>query len=71
MEFRKKLEALLNAENKEAGSDTPDFILAEYLDSCLRAFDKAVSRRTKWYEKDVRELKDLGKLKQGKEERNG
>ena len=46
MEFRKKLEILLNAENRESGSNTPDFILAEYLDTCLRAFDEAVNRRT-------------------------
>ena len=47
--FRKELEDLINSYSKENGSDTPDFILAEYLDDCLTFFDKAVSRRTKWY----------------------
>lgn len=47
--FRQELEALLNHHCKENGSDTPDFILAEYLNDCLSAFDKAVARRTEWY----------------------
>lgn len=47
--FRRELESLLNHHSKENGSDTPDFVLAEYLDDCLRAFDKAVARRTEWY----------------------
>jgi hypothetical protein len=48
-DFRKELEALINRHSKENGSDTPDFILAEYLNDCLAAYDKAVTRRTKWY----------------------
>lgn len=44
-DFRKQLQNLINSLSKENGSDTPDFILAEYLDDCLKAFDKAVSRR--------------------------
>lgn len=47
--FRSEVEHLINRHSKENGSDTPDFILAEYLDDCLRAFDKAVVRRTDWY----------------------
>lgn len=47
--FRKELESLLNRYSKENGSDTPDFILAEYLEGCLDAFDVAVCRRTEWY----------------------
>jgi hypothetical protein len=43
--FRNELQKLINSLSKENGSDTPDFILAEYLDDCLKAFDKAVSRR--------------------------
>ena len=49
-EFRGELELLINANSMENGSDTPDFILANYLLGCLEAFDKAVSRRTEWYE---------------------
>lgn len=47
--FRKELEALLNAHSCENASDTPDFILADYLIECLAAYDKAVTRRTLWY----------------------
>jgi len=47
--FRKELEGLVNCHSMENGSDTPDFILAEYLADCLDAFDKAVTRREEWY----------------------
>ena len=47
--FRAGLESLINCHSRENGSDTPDFILAEYLIDCLNAFDKATHRRVKWY----------------------
>lgn len=43
------LAAVLNRHGAEAGSDTPDFILAEFLDRCLRAYDAAVTARSGWY----------------------
>lgn len=49
MTFRKELEGLLNRYSMENGSDTPDRILAEFLSSCLDAFDKAVLEREVWY----------------------
>ena len=49
--FRKGLETLLNKESRENESDTPDFILAEFLNNALDAFDLAVNRREGWYEK--------------------
>ena len=49
--FREDLEVLINKNSKEKGSDTPDFILADYLADCLDAFDKAVTRRDEWYGK--------------------
>lgn len=48
-QFQKELESLINRHSKENGSDTPDFILAEYLNDCLTAFDKAAKARAKWY----------------------
>lgn len=48
-EFRSELERLINRYNKESVSDTPDFILADYIISCLAAYDKAVTRRVEWY----------------------
>ncbi len=47
--LRKNIESAINAASAENGSDTPDFILAEYLTDCLTAYDKAVVAREKWY----------------------
>lgn len=48
-EFRKELEILINKCSKELGSNTPDYILAEYLITCLTAFDKTTNQREQWY----------------------
>ena len=47
--FREQLASLLNRNSMENGSDTPDFILAEYLVRALESFDTAVNAREKWY----------------------
>jgi hypothetical protein len=47
--FRVELQKLINRESRENGSDTPDFILAEYLARCLDAFDHAVQYRERHY----------------------
>ncbi len=47
--FRKELENLINRHSQEGGSDTPDFVLAEYFIACLEAFNKATRRRAEWY----------------------
>ena len=47
--LREELVGLLNKHSAENGSDTPDFMLADYLMNCLDAFDKAVTAREKWY----------------------
>lgn len=47
--LRKAIEAVINSASAENASDTPDFILAEYLIGCLDAFDQAVRQREKWY----------------------
>ena len=39
--FRAKIEILINMFSLENGSDTPDYVLAEYLTDCLKAYDKA------------------------------
>ena len=49
-EFRTELQRVINRCSKENGSDTPDFILARFLEECLEAFDNAVSVRTAWYD---------------------
>ena len=47
--FRKELETLINKNSLESGSNTPDFILVEYLIECLKTFDKIVYKREEWY----------------------
>lgn len=48
-ELRKSIERAINQHCAENGSNTPDFILAEYLTDCLAAFDKAANARQKWH----------------------
>jgi hypothetical protein len=50
--FRDELKNLLNRFNRESNSDTPDFILADYLQKCLIAFDNAVKWRDHWYKQE-------------------
>ena len=45
MSFSKDLRALLNRHSRENASDTPDFILSEYIETCLGAYEVAVTRR--------------------------
>ena len=47
--FEQELSALINRFSKENDSNTPDFILAEYMLGALDAFTKAVVRREEWY----------------------
>ena len=47
--LREAIQWQVNRHSAENGSDTPDFVLAEYLTDCLAAFDKAVRRRREWH----------------------
>jgi len=47
--FQKELESLLNKYSQENASNTPDYILANYLITCLNAFDCAVNERYSFY----------------------
>ncbi|GAA2554607.1 hypothetical protein GCM10010423_64730 [Streptomyces levis] len=47
--FNKELAALLNKYSAEEHSNTPDFILAQYLVTCLDAFTVASRNREEWY----------------------
>ena len=51
--FRKAVETLINVYSNENGSDTPDFILAQYMIDCLKAYDRALKTREKWYGRTV------------------
>ena len=48
-QFQKDLAALINEYSKENDSDTPDFILARYLNAVLDNFNAAVMDREQWY----------------------
>lgn len=47
--LRRIIEEVLNNACAENESNTPAFILADYLMSCLTAYDKATRERDKWY----------------------
>jgi hypothetical protein len=57
--FKDELRELINKYCKENGSNTPDFILAEYMDACLKAFNKSVNKREAWYRGVKKESGDL------------
>ena len=49
MTFYQELQSLINRHSKENGSNTPDFILARFLQDSLAAFDNASLARSNWY----------------------
>ena len=49
VEFKKELTSLINRYSRENISDTPDFILAEYLMKCLENFEVMVDTHAVWY----------------------
>jgi hypothetical protein len=51
--LKKELREVLNKYSVENESNTPDFILAEYLRDCLKAFEKASNSRENWYGKHL------------------
>lgn len=48
-DFFIELGELINKHSMESASDTPDFILAQYLSSCLLAWNQATMQRETWY----------------------
>jgi len=52
--FEKELKALINRYSVENESNTPDWLLAQYLMGCLAAFTVAVQQRENWYGRDPR-----------------
>jgi hypothetical protein len=49
MPLANEIRAAINRCSRENVSNTPDFILAEYLMACLVAFESASMRREDWY----------------------
>ena len=53
-DFISELHNLINRHSMENASNTPDFILAQYLTNCLRAWNQATQQRETWYGRDAR-----------------
>jgi len=49
MEFEKDLKSLINVHCLENESNTPDWILAQYINKCLIAYNTATLQRDNWY----------------------
>lgn len=47
--FEEELERLINRHSKEQGSNTPDFILANYLSNLLNVFNTTLQERAEYY----------------------
>jgi len=56
--FVKELENLINKYNMESGSDTPDFMLANYLMECLENYNNVLKCREKWYGRGLKSYGD-------------
>ena len=49
MSLKDEISSVLNSNSAENVSNTPDWILGNYLMSCLNAFDAAVQQRETWH----------------------
>ena len=47
--FKDELKDLINKYSLENESNTPDFILSEYLLDCLAAYERTVNQRDAWF----------------------
>jgi hypothetical protein len=52
--FEEELTDLINRHSRENESDTPDFILARYMEKSLHAFTDATRWREQWYGRSPR-----------------
>jgi hypothetical protein len=55
-DLAEKIRLVLNCASREGCSDTPDFILAEYMLSALECFETACRDREKWYGRQVKDI---------------
>jgi len=61
--FETELTGLINHYSIENASNTPDFILAQFISGCLESFNGAVQQREKWY---GRQADDADRATQGR-----
>lgn len=60
--LEKELAGLINSECRENDSNTPDFILAEFMMNCLDAFELTSNKREVWFGVHLDILNDWKKL---------
>lgn len=48
-DFRSEIKALINKHSMENSSNTPDYILADYLIRCIDNFTETTQVREEWY----------------------
>lgn len=51
--FEREIASVINRFSRENESNTPDWILAEYLSNCLINFNQTSRAREKWYGKSL------------------
>lgn len=49
MDLQTEMAYVLNRFSQENQSNTPDFVLAQYLLDCLAAYNRAVKRSSEWH----------------------
>ena len=52
--FQRELVTLINRHSLENDSDTPDYLLAAYLRSCLEIFSGFIRQRERWWGRRVK-----------------
>lgn len=63
--LRRQFANILNCNSAENDSDTPDYILADYLIECLKTYNRTIKAREEWYGKLEVKLEELEKSKKG------
>ncbi len=53
-DFEEGLKSLINKRSIENESNTPDWLLVQYLMGCLAAFATVIQQRENWYGRDPR-----------------
>lgn len=52
IQFKKDLASVINKHSRERFSNTPDFILAEYIYQCLSAYERTIKMNFDWHKKE-------------------
>lgn len=47
--LKKDIAAILNKYSQENRSNTPDYMLADYMLGCLNVYENTISAREKWF----------------------